>query len=339
MSSRDPWLDNAKMTLVTLAVIGHGWGLLPQGATTHQVYDFLYVWHMPALVLVSGCLSRHFTWTGRRLWVVVRTLVVPYVVFEAALAWFEIQFRGTSPTDLFLTPIWPLWYLVALVAWRLVTPIVLSLPAVVAVVGAVAVSLLGGTIDWPYLNLSRLLGLFPFFVLGLVTTPGLIERVRTPSVRRWGLVLLALTFVVVRDLDSWAGTSWLYYRSYTFVGAQALDGIEARAVILLLGLGCSIAVLALVPRRDGWFTRMGAATMVIFLFHGFVQRAVDYAGFTEWAAGHPVAAPVGIVLGAVATSFVLGWRPVASRLDRVVDPVGAVEDAVRRDEPVALASR
>ena len=27
-TQRDPWLDNVKMTLVTLVVIGHSWGLL-----------------------------------------------------------------------------------------------------------------------------------------------------------------------------------------------------------------------------------------------------------------------------------------------------------------------
>jgi len=63
--TRDPWLDNIKMTLVTLVVVGHSWGLL--GATTLDLhlYDFLYYWHIPAFVLITGHLSRSFDWDRR----------------------------------------------------------------------------------------------------------------------------------------------------------------------------------------------------------------------------------------------------------------------------------
>ena len=53
-ATRDPWLDNAKMGLVTLVVIGHAWTLLPQTTLNNHVYDFLYAWHVPAFVFVTG---------------------------------------------------------------------------------------------------------------------------------------------------------------------------------------------------------------------------------------------------------------------------------------------
>ncbi len=337
VSSRDPWLDNAKMTFVTLAVVGHGWGLLPESVVHDRLYDFLYVWHMPALVLVSGYLSRRFSWTGHRLWVVVRTLVVPYLLFEAGLAWFSIRFGDASPTDLFLTPIWPLWYLVALVLWRLAAPLFTHLPAAVAVAASVAVSLLAGAVDWPYLDLSRVFGLLPFFVLGLVATPERLEMVRTPLARAIGLASLALAVVVVRDLDSWAGTQWLYYKSYEYVGVSALEGVGVRARLLLLAFGCTVGALALIPRRDGWYARMGAATMVVFLFHGFAQRALDYAGFTDWAEGRPLLALAIVTAGAVVLSCLLAAPPVARALEHLIDPVGWAEDDARRAVRLTMA--
>ena len=51
--ARDPWLDNAKMALVTLVVIGHAWALLPADGVLGHLYDFLYAWHMPAFVFVK----------------------------------------------------------------------------------------------------------------------------------------------------------------------------------------------------------------------------------------------------------------------------------------------
>ena len=61
--SRDPFFDNAKMLLVTLVVVGHSWTLLPDVSTSSPVYVFLYTFHVPAFVLVTGYLSRSFTFT------------------------------------------------------------------------------------------------------------------------------------------------------------------------------------------------------------------------------------------------------------------------------------
>ena len=94
--TRDPWFDNAKMALVLLVVVGHAWTLLPHNTLNDHLYDFLYAWHVPAFVFVTGFLSRSFTYEPRRLWQLVRTVVVPYVVFECALALFRIYVGGES---------------------------------------------------------------------------------------------------------------------------------------------------------------------------------------------------------------------------------------------------
>jgi fucose 4-O-acetylase-like acetyltransferase len=53
---RDPWLDNAKMVLVTIVVVGHMMVLVPDGGAKSHTYDFIYYFHIPAFVLVTGYL-------------------------------------------------------------------------------------------------------------------------------------------------------------------------------------------------------------------------------------------------------------------------------------------
>ena len=110
------------MALVLLVVVGHAWTLLPHTVLNDHLYDFLYAWHVPAFVFVTGYLSRSFTWAPRRLWQLVRTVVVPYVIFECALALFRIYVGGERLEDLFSDPHWPMWYLAALFFWRLAHP-------------------------------------------------------------------------------------------------------------------------------------------------------------------------------------------------------------------------
>ena len=120
-TARDPWFDNAKMALVTLVVVGHSWVMLPDDAVTGHFYDFLYTWHVPAFVLVTGYLSQRFAWTRMRLWQLFRTLVGPYLVFECALVLFRVYVGGETLSDLFRDPHWPMWYLSALFFWRKMT--------------------------------------------------------------------------------------------------------------------------------------------------------------------------------------------------------------------------
>ena len=86
---RDPWLDNAKMVLVTIVVVGHMIVLVPGGDEKSQTYDFIYYFHIPAFVLITGYLSKSFRYSKRHLWALLTTMVVPYVLFS----WLMIHWR------------------------------------------------------------------------------------------------------------------------------------------------------------------------------------------------------------------------------------------------------
>lgn len=330
MASRDAWFDNAKMSLVTLVVVGHAWTLLPNEPLVNHLYDFLYLWHVPAFVFVTGYLSRSFDWTRARLWQLVRTVAVPYVIFECAIALFRIHVGGEEMVDLFLDPHWPLWYLSALFFWRLVAPCFRPLGAGVAVGVAIAISLGAGLWAGDALDSARIFGLLPFFVLGLKATPERLALLRRTPVRAGAVVVFvgvaALTWVTER----WVETEWLYYRSrYDELGGSDLEAIAIRAGLLLVGTVAGFAFLALVPRVPGWFARLGAATLVVYLFHGFAVKGVSYTGFPSWAADHLAVGLAATTLGGVGLSFLLAWPPVAARLGVLVDPFGHAERHAR----------
>jgi len=334
---RDPWFDNIKMTLVTLVVVGHSWTLLPHNTANDWAYDFLYAWHVPAFVTITGYLSRSFAWTPAKLMALVRTVAVPYVIFEAALAIFRYQVGGVQLDDLFADPHWPMWYLSALFFWRLMAPVFLGLPKPVALVLAVVISLVAGLWAGNILDVARILGLLPFFVLGL-----------TLSGREWGwirvrrAVPLALVGVVVilvftRYTDSWINTEWYYYRSrYDTLDPNDLKAVAIRAVLLCIGLIGTASVFTLVPRGRSWFATLGAATLVVYLYHGFFVLSAQYEGFPDWADRHVVASFVVTTLAAVTLALALASPPVARILHVAVDPVGWL---VRRREAMEGAAR
>jgi len=324
--SRDPWLDNVKMVLVTLVVIGHAIGLVEATQGSHWVYDFIYLWHIPAFVFVSGYLSKSFEWDRRRMKSLLYTLAIPYLLFEPALFYYRLTVVDEGVTGpLWLEPHWTMWYLIVLLMWRLITPILklhwLFLPL------SVIVSLLGGLWDTDALMIPRFLGLLPFFVLGLYLKPRHLKHLDDVWVRVAAVPALVGIGVMAVYTDTWAETALLWYDTgYNEIPIDNEIVFQTRLTIMMVGLLGAFAAMSLVPRRPlGWFTTMGTATMVIYLFHGFVIKSVKVLGWPDFTAAHPWLGLVLTILGAIALTLVLASPPVRRVLEPFTNPLGWLE--------------
>jgi fucose 4-O-acetylase-like acetyltransferase len=250
------------------------------------------------------------------------TVAVPYIVFEAVLEWFRHTFGGVDFKLVWANPHWPMWYLSALFFWRLATPLFKRLPGKVVV--AVAVSLGGGLYATNVLDNARILGLLPFFVLGLKMHEGHWNLLRTRRARWYGTAVLLVMFVAARFTH--LSMEWFYWRSrYDQIDASSVQqAFVIRMCLLLAGLVGAFAFFAVVPRTRTWFSALGSATLVVYLFHGFFVLGAEFAGAKPWAADHWPLSLLLITGLAVALALLLAATPVSSRLNAVVDPVGWV---------------
>ena len=324
---RDPWLDNVKMVLVTFVVIGHALVMVPDDGPNGQIYDFIYAWHIPAFVLVTGFLSRGFEWNRRYLWSLFCTIAVPYVLFEFLMMTYRTSRGGEEiGAPMWLNPHWPMWYLAAVFLWRLATPLLkrhwVSIPLTVAL--SLVFPTIGAHWTW-YLDLNRTVGFLPFFTLGLFLSPAVLRELRSRGAAVAGAVTLLGLWWLVGHADAWLSSRWLYYSfPYDSVDATPEQGTGVRLALIVVSAVAALAVLAVVPRRRTWFTDMGAATMVVYLVHGFAIRELGYLGYDGWAQSAGWWTIVPTVALAALIAVVLAWQPVASRLTWLVDPIGSV---------------
>lgn len=319
---RDPWLDNTKMFLVIIVVIGHMIVLMPGGELKSRVYDLIYYVHIPAFVLITGYLSKSFRYTRRHLLSLVTTLLVPYVVFSFLMVRFRHHVGGEPLLDPWLTnPRWPMWYLIVLVMWRLATPVLrrhwLMVPA------SIAVSLAAGLTNQEFLDLNRAMGLLPFFVIGLHLSAEQLASVQRRGMWAGGLAVLASIWWLTRYTDDLWSTQFLYFRaSYEELGVSTPEGIWSRLRLIAIAVTGTFAVLTLVPHRRSFLTAMGRWSLVVYLCHGFVVRWLEYEGYESWMPGAGWTSLSITVACAVALALLLAWGPVATRLNYLVDPIG-----------------
>ena len=109
-----------------------------------------------------------------------------------------------------------------------------------------------------------------------------------------------------------------------------LEAAATRAVLLVVGLVGAASCFALVPRGRSWFAQLGAATLVVYLFHGFFVLSAQYEGFPDWADRHVVWSLAITTVAAIALALALAAPPVARILNVLVDPIGWLDRHRRR---------
>jgi fucose 4-O-acetylase-like acetyltransferase len=279
-AGRDPFFDNAKFLAVVLVVIGHAWeplrGAGVGGRPLEAAQTFVYVFHLPAFIVMCGYFSRGFTAARGRTRKLVTTIVVPYVIFGAAYPlWAGLLANGHVGWDP-LEPYYLTWFLPALLLWRLSTPLWQQIRF--PITAALVVSMLAGFVTLPsMLDAPQVLSFLPFFVIGLTLRPHHFAVLHRRPVRRAGAVVLVLAAAGAYALALSLDPEWVHWRrSFGQLGVGAPAGVGFRLLALAAALVVTVAFLAVVPARHRWFTRFGSATMYVYLLHGFVTLVLSY---------------------------------------------------------------
>ncbi|SNT59900.1 Fucose 4-O-acetylase [Streptosporangium subroseum] len=293
---RDPYLDNVKFVLIALVATGHSLVPTLSAHSAKSAYIFIYMFHMPAFVLVSGYLGRNFWNSNAKINKLVDTLLIPYAVVEIGYALLRYGL-GQKWTLTIIDPAWLNWYLLALVLWRISTPIWTRMrqPLLIAVIiyMMAGFSEIGGDF-----SIDRFFGLLPFYVLGLLLRPEHFDLLKPIWVRILGGVVLVGAAGVAIFIAPHVKLAPVYYR-YSFKGMDMSwwMGLGVRGAMLVAGMIMTFAVLAVIPRRETWFSDLGTRTLYAYLLHGVI---VLIAKDQHWLSFPWLHGPLGVM--AIASS-------------------------------------
>ncbi|GAA1932933.1 acyltransferase family protein [Brevibacterium antiquum] len=310
MKTRDFRLDKAKGLLIFLVVSGHlmerlpGWDMGYSRVLLTGIYSF----HMPAFVLLAGITAR-----SNRL--VDRTLVFLVLVVTAQpILYYWADLFGKPPSLEFGEPYWITWFLLAMVWWLLLIPLVERFP-VFMLVASIAMGLLGGIlpeIDYEF-TVGRSLTFFPFFVTGKLYGQRLLtwaaEMKMAQKLGLSAMALLPMAVFYLRDFDH----RWFYgARGFENLGESIPYGVGMRTLIAASALLTIVVLFAWSESLPSLLIPAGQHTLAIFILHGFIVRAIDEPlnALLDETSGS-VAIALSIVLAGLVT-WLLSWR----RLDQ-----------------------
>lgn len=278
-ANRNYLWDNIKAFLIFTVVFGHFLETLPVNEPLFSAIDYwIYTFHMPAFLFVSGYLAKSYCKDGKPRIEKVANFLAYYFVFQVLFYLLVLAFSPGKPFSLFSSYI-GLWYLLSMTAYYLIIPMAEKLPAYVFIPITIFLALLIGTETnaGHFMAISRTLVFAPFFFTGYYTQEKPINILRSIKGRLFiGIGLCVLSAVICLVTLSIVGVDKfemaLFYgkNSYYSLGYTYVEGVIFRTIAMLVGFFATFGLIMIFPKCKTPVSYLGQNTLQIYLFHFFL---------------------------------------------------------------------
>ena len=282
MKARDAYYDNAKFLLIFLVVLGH---FIQSYIQDHKfiftLYTTIYLFHMPAFILISGYFAKGFHRKGY-VGNLIKKIIGPYLIFQGiySIYYYFIQGKDMTGLDPF-NPQWSLWFLLSLFSWNLLLFLFTKWKMKFSILFAFILGILVGYFDVidSYLSLSRTIVFFPLFLIGFYFKKEHFSMLKNHKIQFMSL-LFFIGFFIIIYLSPEIEYKWLFgSKPYNVLGQEGINGGLIRMGTYVITLFATVGFLALVPKRNLFFTKWGTSSIYIYLLHGFF---IQYFRNSEW---------------------------------------------------------
>lgn len=165
------YVNNIKMILIFLVVIGHMLtGIRTGDVVARTIYNSIYLFHMPAFIMVTGYLSRGAINNKAKL---KKSIISYIVIYLYAQIVYDILQRMALPKGQtfdfsILTPRYALWFMYVLIVWLPVAYLIKRGEKYKLTMLMVVMALVAGLVTdiGTEYSLSRIFVFFPYFLLG-----------------------------------------------------------------------------------------------------------------------------------------------------------------------------
>lgn len=200
MTERDNRLDSIKGFLIILVILGHIIGTCGTGVVCEDVWQVIYVFHMPLFILISGYLTslkkdiKSFLQS-------LSHIVIPLLVFQILFVGIAVVvFRNTFSWSYLYIPYWTLWYLLSLLCWRIMiqfTPkSLLEKPYLYLAIATIVAVFCGLISNGRIMSIQRTFNFYPFFLFGYYIRQGVFKAKLWPKYVSYGIIVIVIPLII-----------------------------------------------------------------------------------------------------------------------------------------------
>lgn len=320
MKERDNYFDNAKFVLICLVVFGHFIrSTIEENDFMMNLYKFIYTFHMPAFILISGYFAKGFKKKGY-VKKITKKLIFPYLIFHGIYTVYYTLIKGENFLSSMdpLNPHWSLWFLISLFFWNIMLFPFSKLNKFAALFISFAIGILAGYFDFisNYLSLSRTFVFLPIFLAGFYLNSGHFHSIVKWPMRLTSFIALSLIFVSYFHLSF--DYEWLFgSKPYSAFGDPDFTSALTRLGFYLLTFVTTFGFLSFIPRKRYFFTKWGARTFYVYLLHGFIIQTIRESELENWVMEIENTLIIAVI--SVMITFILSSNPVKAFTQPIIE--------------------
>ena len=289
-NDRIPYWDNVKALLIFLVALGHF--LIPALSFDNSIrgtFYWIYLFHMPAFVFVSGYFSKRF---ASKITFGINK-IAGFLILFACFKLFEAILNGlltSGRVDLFNINLLNVpgapWYLLCMAYWYILIPYFINVPPAVGITIAIFIGLLSG-LDvniGSFLSLSRCFVFFPFFIFGYYFDGSLFRTRKKTLTIVSAIIIVSSIIIICFALDKLMPFSTVIYgeKGYHLWIKRNIYGIAIRMLWYIVATALLLAVLYICPRSKTAYTFIGRRTLGIYVFHHIIKEVVERLGLYNY---------------------------------------------------------
>ena len=275
LSNRDAKWDNVKCFMIICVVTGHVlYRYLDTSQLARGMYLFIYTFHMPIFIFVSGMFSKRMIKEQQY------EKILYYLLIYFVMKYMEAMAKCLSTGEMKVRLFWedgPGWYAFAMAFYLLVSILIgkylKDLWAWKLLVLTLILGILWGYDDHlgDHFCSARICNFYPFFIMGYILEPSFVKKRMGPKILKIVslIVILMIGYVCLTQTNSIYWILKVLKGKYAFskIGITALEGISIKLIYYILTAVVCFAVMSLVPQKDGVWSYIGRRTLPVFIFH------------------------------------------------------------------------
>lgn len=326
MKERNYLFDNLKALLIFCVVFSHFLrvgGHFGVCSPSRIIYIICFSFMMQGFFFVSGFFSKNLDKCRAKAF---ETFIIPYVVFMILCYFERYALFGIAHLYLYL-PTHAMWFLLVMFYLRFGIKTLSKIPYILPL--SALLYFLAGAIPFCGVEMAfgRACSFLVFFMLGYCCNWDHIKRLRNIPKKATILpIALLLAFSIWFGCQKQFDVELLLLKdSDAHLGIGFVEGLIARAVVVLVSLGWLGVCIVLLPDRKlpskgGLITQIGQNTMTVFLLHVFVRQLIKWANRMELPILQPGGAVHVLLMLAVALAclYLFSRPPVVKAYDKAM---------------------
>lgn len=270
IATRDNYWDQVKGVLILLVVFGHVLEQCLVGKINTTTYSWIYTFHMPLFVFVSGYFTR--VKDTKHYWNSILNLLGQFAVFQIILT-LPLLMGGVIYE--LLIPKYILWYLWCLLIWRIVYFFIdkykvnLWLLLGLSFVGSIVSGFAPLVTEFSF---QRMFVFSPYFVLGLIAKKEgyAVKEQHSFLGKMLPLIVVSAAYIILFCLNN--GVEWWFLGNNNYsTSTDLIHRLVNYPISIIMGL----AILSMCRIREvATFVKAGKDSMFIMIYHAFIVRLI-----------------------------------------------------------------